>query len=104
MLRTLLTVGMALALMQLVPALVPAGLHAIAWVAVAVMMFAIGFSIRVAAYRWAGFGVLALAAGRLLLVELAHISAVQRILTFVVGGLLLLVVSFVYARFAANKT
>jgi hypothetical protein len=103
-LRTLLTAGVAIALIELVPALVPAGFHAIAWVAVAFVMFAIGFAIRVAAYRWAGFGVLAIAAIRLLLVELAHLSALQRIVTFVIGGVLLLAVSFVYARLAAKRT
>jgi hypothetical protein len=45
-----------------------------------------------------GFGVLALTGGRLLLVDLAHLTPDQRILTFLLLGVLLLLVSFSYTR------
>ncbi len=97
-LRTLLTAGVALALMHLAPSIAPPGFHAVAWVGVAFAMFAVGFAIAVATYRWVGFAVLAVSAGRLLLFELPGLSALERILTFLVGGVLLLAISFAYTR------
>jgi uncharacterized membrane protein len=70
-------------------------------VGVAFVLFAAGFALHSRRYRWGGFGVLALAALRVVVVDLAHLSANQRILTFVVAGVLLLVISFIYTRLRA---
>ena len=79
-------------------AALPPGLHVVAWVGAASLLFAAGFALRRTAYRWCAFGVLALAGARLVAVELRALSTDQRIATFVLGGALLLIVSFVYAR------
>jgi len=54
--------------------------------------------LRTRAYRWSGFAALALAASRLIAVDARRFSPDQRILTFVLAGIALLAVSFVYAR------
>ena len=87
--------GVALGLL-LIP--LPAGFLTLGWVAAAFLSFAIGFALEVRAYRWAGFAILVASAARMLAVELRHFTPNQRILTFVVGGIAMLAVSFVYAR------
>lgn len=56
----------------------------------AIVLFGLGFALRSMAYRWAGFGLLAYAAIQQL------VDGGHRIATFIVGGLVMLVVSFVY--------
>ena len=90
--------GVAVGLLQLALAALPAGYHTVGWVTAAVVLFVLGFALRVTTYRWAGFAVLVLAAGRLLALELPRFSPDQRIVTFVLAGLALLIVSYVYAR------
>ena len=97
-LRTLATAGVALGLLQLALLAVAPGYHTLAWVGAAFALFVLGFALRARAYRWGGFAALALAALRLIAVELRGFSPDQRILTFVLAGVALLVVSFVYAR------
>jgi hypothetical protein len=96
--RTYAIAGVALGLLQLAVVAAPAGFHVLGWVAAAFALFAAGFALRSATYRWAGFAVLALSAARLLAVELRTFTANERILTFVLGGIAMLAVSFVYAR------
>jgi len=74
------------------------GYRTLAWVGVGFVLFALGFALRTRAYRWSGFAALALAASRLIAVDARRFSPDQRILTFVLAGIALLVVSFVYAR------
>ena len=83
-------------------ATVPAGFETLGWVGIAFVLFAVGFALHSSRYRWAGFGVLGLAAVRVAAVDLAHLSSDQRILTFVVAGVLLLVISFIYTRLRAT--
>lgn len=90
--------GVALGLLQLEMIAMPAGYHTVGWVSAAVVLFGIGFALQLITYRWAGFTVLGLTAARLLAVELPLFSANQRIVTFVLAGVALLVVSYVYAR------
>jgi hypothetical protein len=77
---------------------VPVGYHVLAWAGAAFVLFALGFALRAGAYRVAAFATLGLAVVRLVGVELWGFTANQRILTFVLGGLVLLVVSFIYTR------
>jgi hypothetical protein len=101
-LRTAAVAGVAYGLVQLATTVMPHGLHTVGWVAAAVVLFGLGFALRAGAYRWSGFAVLGLAAIRLLGIELRTFSANQRILTFVVGGVAMLLVSFVYTRRASR--
>lgn len=97
-LRTLAIAGVAIGLLQLALLAVPPGYHTLGWIGAAFILFALGFVLRARAYRWSGFAALALAASRLVAVDLRQFSPDQRILTFVLAGIALLVVSFVYAR------
>jgi hypothetical protein len=98
LLRTLAIAGVAVGLLLLAQITVPPGYHTIAWVGAGFILFALGFAFGARAYRWSGFAALALAASRLIAIDLRHFSPDQRILTFVLAGIALLVVSFVYAR------
>jgi uncharacterized membrane protein len=100
--RTLFIAGSVVGLLRFTFAVVPAGFATLGWVAVAFALFATGFALHSSRYRWAGFGVLALAALHVAVVDLAQLSANQRILTFVGAGILLLVVSFIYTRLRAK--
>ncbi|HEX7700876.1 MAG TPA: hypothetical protein VF403_09145 [Kofleriaceae bacterium] len=95
--------GVALGLLQLAMLAIPAGYHTVGWVSAAVALFGIGFALQLINYRWAGFAVLGLTAARLLAVELPRFSPNQRIVTFVLAGVALLVVSYVYARRERRK-
>jgi hypothetical protein len=97
-LRTLAIAGVAVGLLQLARIAVPPGYHTLAWVGAGFVLFALGFALRTRAYRWSGFAALALAAFRLIGVDVRRFSPDQRIVTFVLAGIALLAVSFVYAR------
>lgn len=84
--------------LQLAQITAPPGYRTLAWVGAGFVLFALGFALRARAYRWSGFAALALAASRLIAVDVRRFSPGQRILTFVLAGVALLVVSFVYAR------
>jgi hypothetical protein len=96
--RTLAIAGVAIGLLRLALLAVAPGYHTLGWVGAAFVLFALGFALRARTYRWSGFAALALAASRLIAIDLRRFSADQRILTFVLAGVALLVVSFVYAR------
>jgi len=98
LLRTLVIAAVAVGLLALARLAVPPGYHTLGWVGAGFVLFALGFALRARAYRWSGFAALALAALRLIAVDLRLFSPDQRILTFVLAGIALLVVSFVYAR------
>ena len=97
-LRGLLVAGVALGLLQLAATAVPHEQRALAGVGAALILFVLGFALRSVPYRWAAFGALALVAAHFMGVELAVLSAGQRILTFVVAGVVLLAISFAYTR------
>jgi hypothetical protein len=98
LLRTLASAGAAGGLLQLARIAVPLGYQTLAWVGAGFVLFALGFALRARAYRWFGFAALALAALRLIAIDLRRFTPDQRILTFVLAGIALLVVSFVYSR------
>ncbi|HEY4175226.1 MAG TPA: hypothetical protein VGM90_00270 [Kofleriaceae bacterium] len=102
-LRVIAVASVALGLLDLATTMMPSGLHTLGWVGAAVMLFVVGFALRVASYRWAAFAVLVAAAIRLGSHELRYFTANQRILTFVGAGVAMLVVSFVYNRRAQRR-
>jgi uncharacterized membrane protein len=97
-LKALCASGAALALVWLVGQWMPRGLTTLGWVVAAFGAFAVGFAVRERWYRYAGLGVLGLALGRLLFVDLARLPTDQRVLTFILLGVLLLVISYTYTR------
>jgi hypothetical protein len=97
-LRGFVIAGVALGMLQLALVATPAGYHTVGWISVAVVLFVLGFALHVMMYRWAGFAVLGLTACRLVAVELRTFSPNQRIVTFVLAGIAMLVVSYAYAR------
>ena len=96
--------SIAFGLLELSTTVTPLGFHTLGYVGAAIAMFALGFALRVVVYRWAAFGVLVLAAGRLASHELRYFPANQRIWTFLVAGVAMLAISFVYsARQRASR-
>lgn len=69
------------------------------WAVAAFGLVTLGIARRERALRMAGLGVLALAAGKLLLFDLARLPTDQRILTFIASGAILLGMSFAYSRY-----
>jgi len=72
----------------------------VAWALLALIIFAAGLALRERIYRLGGFGVLALAVGRLFVVDVWRFDTLPRIVSFLVLGVVLLLLSFVYNRFA----
>lgn len=102
-LQGLCALGAGLALVWLVGAWMPAGLTTLGWVVAAFGLFAVGFALRERNYRLAGLGGLALALGRLLLVDLARLPINQRVITFILIGVILLIISYTYTRLRDRK-
>jgi hypothetical protein len=71
-----------------------------AWAVLALMVFAAGLGLRERVYRVGGFVILAAAIGRVFLVDVWRLETVFRIISFLVLGAVLLVLGFVYNRFA----
>jgi uncharacterized membrane protein len=101
-LRVLFIAGVVVALLRCTALALPAGFVTLGWVGVAFLLFAVGFVLHSSLHRWSGFAVLAVAVVRVAIVDLGHLSANQRILTFVVAGVLLLLISFIYTRIRAT--
>jgi uncharacterized membrane protein len=72
----------------------------VAWSVLAVVVFVAGLALRERVYRIGGFIILALAVGRIYLVDVWKVEAVYRILSFMVLGIVLLALGFVYNRYA----
>jgi uncharacterized membrane protein len=71
-----------------------------AWTFLAFVIFAAGLGLRERIYRLGGFAVLGLAVGRLFIVDVWRFDTLPRIVSFLVLGIVLLALSFVYNRFA----
>jgi uncharacterized membrane protein len=95
--------GAGLSLLGLVGGLMPDGLVTLGWVVAAFGLFALGFAVRERWYRWAALALLGLALVRLLVVDLANLPADQRVLTFILLGVMLLVISYTYTRLRERK-
>lgn len=102
-LQALCAMGAGLALVWLVGGWMPEGLVTLGWVVTAFGMFAVGFTLGERRYRFTGIGLLALALGRLLVVDLAQLPMGQRVLTFILLGVMLLAVSYTYTRLRDRK-
>ncbi|HYO68624.1 MAG TPA: DUF2339 domain-containing protein [Archangium sp.] len=96
--------GAGLALVWLVGELMPSDLTTLGWGVAAFGLFALGFAVRERWYRLLGLAVLAFTLGRLLFVDLSGLPPNQRILTFILLGLMLLAVSYVYTRLRGNRS
>ncbi|MEO8351035.1 MAG: DUF2339 domain-containing protein [Chthoniobacteraceae bacterium] len=71
-----------------------------AWALLALIIFGAGLGLRERIYRIGGFGVLALAIGRLFFLDVWRFDTLYRIASFLILGAVLLTLSFVYHRFA----
>ncbi len=98
------TAGAGLALVWLVGELMPGDLTTLAWGVAAFGLFALGFGVRERWYRLVGRAVLGFTLGRLLFVDLSGLPPNQRILTFILLGVMLLAVSYVYTRLRAKRS
>ncbi|HYO59636.1 DUF2339 domain-containing protein [Archangium sp.] len=96
--------GAGLALVWLVGELMPRELTTLGWGVAAFGLFALGFAVRERWYRLVGLAVLAFTLGRLLLVDLSGLPPDQRILTFILLGVMLLAVSYVYTRLRGRRS
>ncbi|MHA3771361.1 DUF2339 domain-containing protein [Verrucomicrobiota bacterium sgz303538] len=72
----------------------------VAWSTLALLTFAAGLGLRERVYRLAGFGILALAISRVFLIDVWRLETLYRILSFLVLGAVLLLLGFVYSRYA----
>jgi len=86
------------ALLRFASSVAPKGLETLAWAIAASFLFITGFLARARRYRIAGFTAFALAGGRLLAIDFPRLDPDLRIATFLLLGILLLGVSFAYAR------
>lgn len=91
-------VGAGLSLVAMVGARMPSGLVTLGWVIAAFLLFGVGFALRERWYRLAALAVLGLSLARLVLVDVARLPPDQRVLTFILLGVMLLVVSYTYTR------
>ena len=69
------------------------------WAGFAVLVFTAGMILRERFYRWFGLGVLAAAIGRVVLVDVWNQETIYRVLTFLVLGLALVAIGFVYNKY-----
>lgn len=71
-----------------------------AWSALALLTFAVGLGLQERVYRLGGFAILTLAVGRVFLFDVWRLETLYRILSFLVLGAVLLLLGFVYNRYA----
>jgi len=69
------------------------------WAGYAVLAFAAGMILRERFHRWLGLGVLAAAVGRVVLVDVWKQETIYRVLTFMALGVALLVIGFIYNKY-----
>ncbi len=72
----------------------------VAWALLALVVFVAGLALRERVYRVGGFAILALAVGRVFVVDVWALETLYRILSFLVLGAVLLVLGYLYNRFA----
>lgn len=71
----------------------------VSWSALALILFVMGMTFRERIYRWTGLGVLGFALGRVILFDVWKLGTVNRMLSFLALGVVLLVLGFVYNRY-----
>ena len=72
----------------------------VAWALLALVVFVAGLALRERVYRVGGFAILALAVGRVFIVDVWQLETLYRILSFLVLGAVLLLLGYLYNRFA----
>jgi hypothetical protein len=72
----------------------------VAWSTFALITFATGLILRERIYRLSGFAILGLAVGRIFLFDVWRLETLYRILSFLVLGVVLLLLGFIYNRYA----
>ncbi|WP_232537123.1 DUF2339 domain-containing protein [Cystobacter fuscus] len=102
-LQALCAVGVGLAGVWLLGEVMPGELTTLGWGVAASGLFLLGFAVHERWYRFVGLGVLAFTLGRLMFVDLSGLPPDQRILTFLMLGVMLLAVSYVYTRVRAPR-
>ena len=70
-----------------------------AWAVLALVFFVVGFWLRERVYRWLGLTVLACAIGRALIIDIAHLEAIYKVMSFMALGVVLLVLGFLYNKY-----
>jgi uncharacterized membrane protein len=95
--------GAGLALVWLVGELMPKDLTTLGWGVAAFGLFALGFAVSERWYRLVGLVVLAFTLGRMFFIDMAGLPPDQRILTFILMGVMLLAVSYVYTRLRGHR-
>jgi hypothetical protein len=83
--------------------LAPGAYVAVSWVGVALMYYLLSFVVQNEKYRWLGHGTLLLTAIYVLAIGLVQMTPSQRILTCVVLGAALLIVSLLFTRAQAKR-
>ncbi len=83
---------------------VPTGYVALTWVCVAVVYYAISLILKNTKYRWMALLTFLATAVYLLVIGTTKLEPVFRIVSFLVLGVVLLVVSFVYARIKTQSS
>ena len=78
--------------------LVPAGTVGFAWVGLALFYYLLNLIVRSPKFRWMGHATLLLTTGYLLLAGTSRLEPVYRVLSFLVLGTVLLVVSLLFTR------
>jgi uncharacterized membrane protein len=72
------------------------------WAVLALVVFAAGLGLRERVYRVGGFAILALAIGRIFIVDVWRLETLYRIVSFLILGVVLLVLGYLYNRFAES--
>jgi uncharacterized membrane protein len=76
----------------------------ILWIGYAIMLMAVGMVRRSAAVRWQSLVLLGFAVAKVFLWDLSFLTRFYRIVSFLVLGLVLMLVSFLYQRRAASNS
>ncbi len=92
--------GLWLLVGQLVAASAQGFFLTASWAVVAAVSLALGFALKERTYRWAGLVLLCLSIGRIMVVDVWQLQTIYRILSFLVLGVILVVIGFLYNRFA----
>jgi uncharacterized membrane protein len=78
----------------------PGGFYLTAgWSLLACVLFVLGMLLRERVYRFAGLGLLCLALAKIVLLDVWGLELVYRVISFMVLGVVLLVIGFLYTRY-----
>lgn len=82
---------------------VPAAYVSLAWVGIAIFYYILSVSLKNKKYRWMALLTLLLTVGYTFIVGIAELEAIYRIITFLVLGVVLLIISILYSRSKARS-